>query len=110
MIAAVWWWLWSGFYLVEVGGDSVTLQYHGPPRQQVLPKAEIVGTRWDPGAKLVARPRRSDAIGEGVPQHAAVVESGVRATRDAGSGWWSRRESVILRRRRPSGSPTSLSL
>lgn len=50
MIAAVWWWLWSGFYLVEVGGDSVTLQYHGPPRQQVLPKAEIVGTRWDPAA------------------------------------------------------------
>jgi hypothetical protein len=51
VLVAVWWWLWSGFYLVEVGPDSVTLQYHGPPRQHVLAKAEIVATRWDPGAK-----------------------------------------------------------
>ena len=51
MLVGVWWWLWSGFYLLEVGRDSVTLQYHGPPRQYGLPKAEIVAARWEPGPK-----------------------------------------------------------
>jgi hypothetical protein len=46
-VTAVWWWLWSGFYLLEVRGDTVTLQYHGPPRQSVVPRAEIIAARWD---------------------------------------------------------------
>jgi hypothetical protein len=51
VLTAVWWWLWSGFYLLEVGRDTVTLQYHGPPRQRVVAKAEIIGARWDSGPK-----------------------------------------------------------
>jgi hypothetical protein len=51
VLAAVWWWLWSGFYLLEARRDSVALQYHGPPRQHVLPKTEIVAARWESGSK-----------------------------------------------------------
>jgi hypothetical protein len=51
MLVAVWWWLWSGFYLLEVGRDLVTLDYHGPPRRYALPKAEIVAARWESGPK-----------------------------------------------------------
>jgi hypothetical protein len=51
VLVAVWWWLWSGFYLLEVGRNSVTFQYHGPPRQRAVPKAEVVAARWDPGAR-----------------------------------------------------------
>jgi hypothetical protein len=51
ILAAVWWWLWSGFYLLEVRGDTVTLQFHGPSRRSVLPRAEIIAARWDAGPK-----------------------------------------------------------
>jgi hypothetical protein len=51
VLAAVWWWLWSGFYLLEVGRDSIMLEYHGPPRRHVLPKTEIVAAQWESGPK-----------------------------------------------------------
>lgn len=51
VFVAVWWWLWSGFYLLEVGRDAITLQYHGPPRQRVVRKADIAGAHWDRGPK-----------------------------------------------------------
>jgi hypothetical protein len=51
VLAAIWWWLWSGFYALEVGRDSVRLEYHGPRRQHVVPKAEIAAIRWDTGPK-----------------------------------------------------------
>jgi hypothetical protein len=51
VLATVWWWLWSGFYLLEVGRDSVTLQYYGPPRQRVVAKGEVIAAHWDPGPK-----------------------------------------------------------
>jgi hypothetical protein len=51
ILGAVWWWLWSGFYALEVRGDTVTLHFHGPARQSVVPKAEIAAARWDPGPR-----------------------------------------------------------
>ena len=51
VLAAVWWWLWSGFYLLEVRRDSLALQYHGPPRERVVSRTEIAAARWDPGPR-----------------------------------------------------------
>lgn len=51
ILVAVWWWLWSGFYLLEVGREAVTLQFHGPSRQRIVPRTEIVQARWDAGLR-----------------------------------------------------------
>jgi hypothetical protein len=51
VLVGVWIWLWSGFYTLEVGRDAVTLRFHAPSRQRVVPKRDIVATRWDPGPK-----------------------------------------------------------
>jgi hypothetical protein len=51
VLFAAWRWLWSGFYLLEVGGDRVTLQYHGPPRRHAVPRGEIVAAHWNPGPR-----------------------------------------------------------
>lgn len=49
--AAIWWWLWSGFYTVTVNADAVTLSKHLPARTVTLDRAEITSARWVPGYK-----------------------------------------------------------
>ena len=51
LLVSVWWWLWSGFYGLEASAGSVTLHFHAPPRDRVLAKQEIAGTRWGAGPK-----------------------------------------------------------
>jgi hypothetical protein len=47
----IWWWLWSGFYQLDVGRDLVTLRFDVPSRQRLLARADIAGARWDAGQK-----------------------------------------------------------
>lgn len=56
ILALVWWWLWSGFYRIEVGRDVVTLQFYVPSRERVLQKQDILAARWD------AAPRASRVL------------------------------------------------
>ena len=51
ILAAVWSWLWSGFYQLEAGRDAVTLQFHMPSRARIVPRPEIVHTRWEAGPR-----------------------------------------------------------
>jgi hypothetical protein len=65
LFAAIWWWLWSGFYVLEVGRDSVRMRFQAPPRSRLVPKSEIAATRWEPGPRstrtLVIETRSGDA-------------------------------------------------
>ncbi len=51
LLGGVWWWLWSGFYELEVRREDVTLRFHLPSRQRVVPKREIAMTRWTTAPK-----------------------------------------------------------
>ncbi|HEX2187493.1 MAG TPA: hypothetical protein VHG51_01285 [Longimicrobiaceae bacterium] len=51
LAATVYLWLWSPFYRVDVGEDSVTLHYHVPLRTRTVPRAEIARVRWSGGGK-----------------------------------------------------------
>lgn len=51
MLAFVWWWLWSGFYVLELRDRAVVARYHVPPRERVLPRNDVLAARWEPGPK-----------------------------------------------------------
>jgi hypothetical protein len=51
VLVATWWWLWSGFYALDVRPESVRLEYHGPRRDRVLAKSDIAAAWWNPGPK-----------------------------------------------------------
>jgi hypothetical protein len=51
-LAAVWHWLWSGFYVLTPGPSAVTLEYLILPRQRTVPFAEIRAAYWESGPKF----------------------------------------------------------
>jgi hypothetical protein len=51
ILLGVWCWLWSGFYQLEVAREAVTLQFHAPSRQRIVPRAEIVHAEWHAGSR-----------------------------------------------------------
>lgn len=51
LYAAIWWWLWSGFYQMTVSEQAVTLTKHFPTRITALGRSEITSARWVPGYK-----------------------------------------------------------
>jgi hypothetical protein len=65
ILALVWWWLWSGFYQLEVERDAVTLRFHVPSRQRVLRKQDILASRWDAaprGSRMLVVETRSGKV------------------------------------------------
>ena len=52
LLAAIWVWLWSGFHELIVATETVTLQYHVPPRQHVLAMDDILSAGWEPGPRF----------------------------------------------------------
>ena len=51
LYAALWWWLWSGFYKVTVTDRAVELTKYFPTRVTAMDKASITDSRWVPGYK-----------------------------------------------------------
>ena len=49
LYAALWWWLWSGFYQLTVTDRAVELTKYFPTRVTVVDKASITSARWVPG-------------------------------------------------------------
>jgi hypothetical protein len=46
LYAALWWWLWSGFYKVTVTDRAVELTRYFPTRVTAVDKASITNARW----------------------------------------------------------------
>jgi hypothetical protein len=51
LYAALWWWLWSGFYKLTVTDRAVELTKYFPTRVTAVDKASITNARWVPGYK-----------------------------------------------------------
>jgi hypothetical protein len=51
LYAALWWWLWSGFYKLTVTDRAVELTKYFPTRVTAVAKASITDARWIPGYK-----------------------------------------------------------
>ena len=49
--AALWWWLWSGFYKLTVSERAVELTKYFPTRVTTVDRASITNSRWVPGYK-----------------------------------------------------------
>jgi len=52
LLGLVWCWLWSGFHELRIAETSISLRYHVPPRERVVPRTAVAGVRWEPGPKL----------------------------------------------------------
>jgi len=66
MLGLVWWWLWSGFYQLELKDRVVIALYHVPSHERILPRSDIAAARWEPGPRssrvLVLVTRNGDEI------------------------------------------------
>ena len=50
--AAVWNWLWSGFYVLQLGAQTLSLTYFVPPRQLVVAYVDLASVGWDTKPRL----------------------------------------------------------
>src|SRR5690348_7204527 len=51
MLGFVWWWLWSGFYQLELQERVVIARYHVPSHERILPRSAVAAARWEPGPR-----------------------------------------------------------
>ena len=51
LLAFVWVWLWSGFYVLELREGAFVANYYVPSRSRSLPRSDVVAARWEPGPK-----------------------------------------------------------
>lgn len=51
LLAFVWMWLWSGFYVLELRDRAFIAHYYVPSRSRSLPRSDVVSARWEAGPK-----------------------------------------------------------
>lgn len=51
LLAFVWTWLWSGFYVLELREGALVANYYLPSRSRSLPRSDVLSARWEAGPK-----------------------------------------------------------
>ncbi|HKN67923.1 MAG TPA: hypothetical protein VJW73_16680 [Gemmatimonadaceae bacterium] len=51
LLAFVWAWLWSGFYVLELRAGAFVASYYVPSRSRSLPQGDVVAAHWEAGPK-----------------------------------------------------------